>query len=79
MRLCINMTPKEFMLMERLAKKSDELEYLKEAISTVEQVNHLKINMKLPNETYYVTRGKLEAIKDIHNQYELIKHREESL
>ena len=70
------MTPKEYVLMEKLSKKVEELEYLKEAISTVEQVNRLKVNMKLPTETYYVTRGKLECIKDIHNQYELIKHRE---
>ena len=62
--------------MERLAKKSDELEYLKEAINTVDSVNRLKINMDLPSEVYYVTRGKLEAIKDIHQQFELIKHRE---
>ena len=73
------MTPKEYVLMEKLAKQSEELEQLKEAISTVEQVNQLKINMDLPVEVRFVTRGKLEAIKDIHQQFELIKIRDDNL
>ena len=73
------MTPKEYVLMEKLAKQSEELEQLKEAISTVEQVNQLKINMDLPVEVRFVTRGKLECIKDIHQQFELIKIRDDNL